>query len=83
VVVTEQNCSGPADCVYTYRVEPQYIGRHPLPEKEITVFYEVTGGHQSQPGDFTVHNGQARVLQNVTLEGPPHARLQATVTQIR
>ena len=83
VVVTEQNCSGTTNCVYKYRVEPQFIGRHPLPEKEITVVYEVTGGHQPQPGDFTVHNGQARVLQNVTLEGPPNARLQATVTQIR
>ncbi|MGH3677798.1 MAG: hypothetical protein ACRDU5_19100, partial [Mycobacterium sp.] len=83
VVVTEQNCSGTAGCVYTYRIEPKYIGLHPLPEKEITVSYLVTGGHQPQPGDFTVHNGQARVLQDVPLEGPPNARLQASVTQIR
>jgi hypothetical protein len=82
VVVTEQNCSGTANCVYTYRIEPNFIGRHPLPEKEITVLYEVTGGHQPQPGDFTVHNGQARVLQKVILEGPPGARLQASVTRI-
>jgi hypothetical protein len=82
VVVTDQNCSGPDGCVYKYRVEPKYIGRHPLPDKEIKVFYQVTGGHQPQIGDFTVRGGQARVLQDVPLEGPPGAHLQATVTQI-
>ena len=82
VVVTDQNCSGPNGCVYKYRVEPKYIGLHPLPDKEIKVVYQVTGGHQPQVGDFTVQGGQARVLQDVPLEGPPGARLQATVTQI-
>ncbi len=82
VVVTSQDCSGPNGCVYKYRIEPKYIGMHPLPEKEIKVVYEVTGGHQPQVGDFTVQGDQARVLQEVALEGPPGARLQATVTQI-
>jgi hypothetical protein len=82
VVVTDQNCSGPSGCVYKYRIEPKYIGMHPLPEKEIKVVYQVTGGHQPQVGDFTVQGDQARVLQDVALEGPPGARLQATVTQI-
>ena len=82
VVVTDQNCSGPSGCVYKYRIEPKYIGMHPLPEKEIKVVYQVTGGHQPQVGDFTVQGGQARVLQDVALEGPPGARLQASVTQI-
>ena len=82
VVVTDQNCSGPSGCVYKYRVEPKYIGLHPLPDKEIKVVYQVTGGHQPQVGDFTVQGGQARVLQDVPLEGPPGARLQAAVTQI-
>ena len=82
VVVTDQNCSGPSGCVYKYRIEPKYLGMHPLPEKEIKVVYQVTGGHQPQVGDFTVQGGQARVLQDVALEGPPGARLQATVTQI-
>ena len=82
VVVTDQNCSGPDGCVYKYRVEPKYIGRHPLPDKEIKVVYRVTGGHQPQVGDFTVQGGQARVLQDVALDGPPGARLQASVTQI-
>ena len=81
MVVTDQNCSGPTGCVYKYRVEPKYIGLHPLPDKEIKVVYQVTGGHQPQVGDFTVQGGQARVLQDVPLEGPPGARLQATVTQ--
>ena len=82
VVVTDQDCSGPNGCVYKYRIEPKYLGMHPLPAKEIKVVYEVTGGHQPQVGDFTVLNGQARVLQDVPLEGPPGARLQASVTQI-
>ncbi|MGZ6778172.1 MAG: hypothetical protein ACXVGO_04155 [Mycobacterium sp.] len=82
VVVTDQNCSGPAGCVYKYRVEPKYLGLHPLPDKEIKVIYQVTGGHQPQTGDFTVQGGQARVLQDVPLEGPPGARLQASVTQV-
>ena len=82
VVVTDQNCSGPSGCVYKYRIEPKYIGMHPLPEKEIKVVYQVTGGNQPQVGDFTVQGGQARVLQDVALEGPPGARLQASVTQI-
>ena len=82
VVVTDRNCTGPTRCVYKYRIEPKYIGMHPLPEKEIKVVYQVTGGHQPQVGDFTVQGGQARVLQDVALEGPPGARLQASVTQI-
>jgi hypothetical protein len=82
VVVTDQNCSGPNGCVYKYRIEPKYIGLHPLPDKEIKVIYQVTGGHQPQTGDFTVQGDQARVLQDVPLEGPPGARLQAAVTQI-
>jgi hypothetical protein len=82
VVVTDQNCSGPNGCMYKYRIEPKYIGLHPLPDKEIKVIYQVTGGHQPQTGDFTVQGGQARVLQDVPLEGPSGARLQASVTQI-
>lgn len=82
VVVTDQNCAAPNGCVYKYRVDPKYIGLHPLPEKEIKVVYEVRGGNQPQVGDFTVQGGQARVLQDVPLEGPPGARLQAAVTQI-
>jgi hypothetical protein len=81
VIVTEQNCTATAR-VYKYRVEPKYVGRHPLPDKEIKVVYQVTGWHQPQLGDFTIQNGQARALQDVPLEGPPGARLQASVTQI-
>ena len=82
VVVTDQNCAVPARCVYKYRVEPKYIGLHPLPDKEFKVIYQVTGGHQPQTGDFTVQGDQARVLQDVPVEGPPGARLQASVTQV-
>src|SRR5215212_10276524 len=82
VVVTDQNCAGPSGCVYRYRVEPKYLGLHPLPDKEIKVLYRVTGGHQPQDGDFTVSGGQARVLEDVPLEGPPGAQLKAAVTKV-
>ena len=82
VVVTDQQCGGPNGCVYRYRVEPKYLGLHPLPDKEIKVIYQVTGGHQPQDGDFTVAGGQARVLQDVPLEGPPGAKLKAAVTKV-
>ncbi len=82
VVVTDQDCTGPAGCVYKYRVEPKYLGLHPLPDTPVKVIYQVTGGHQPQTGDFTVQGGQAKVLQDVPLEGPPGARLQASVTKI-
>ncbi len=81
VVVTDQKCSGNS-CMYKYRIEPNYIGNHPLPDKEIKVVYQVTGGVQPQVGDFTLQGTQARVLQDVPLEGPPGARLQASVTEI-
>ena len=77
IVVTDQNCAGPNGCVYKYRVEPKYLGLHPLPDNEIKVIYQVTGGHQPQTGDFTVQGDQARVLQDVPLEGPPGAQLKA------
>ena len=82
VVVTDENCAGPDGCVYKYRVEPKYLGLHPLPDTEIKVMYQVTGGHQPQAGDFTVQGGQARVLQDVPLQGPPGAQLKATVTRV-
>lgn len=82
IVVTSEDCSGQAGCVYKYRVEPKYLGLHPLPDTPVKVIYQVTGGHEPQTGDFTVAGGQARVLQDVPLEGPPGARLQATVTKI-
>jgi hypothetical protein len=82
IVVTDQNCAGPTGCVYRYRVEPKYLGLHPLPESQIKVIYRVTGGHQPQTGDFTVQGGQAKVLQDVPLEGPPGAQLKAAVTKV-
>jgi hypothetical protein len=82
IVVTDQNCAGPKGCVYTYRVEPRYLGLHPLPESQIKVIYQVTGGHRPQGGDFTVQGGQAKVLQDVPLEGPPGAQLKAAVTKV-
>jgi hypothetical protein len=82
VVVTEQNCDPLGGCVYLYTIEPKYIGLHPLPTTPFTVHYEVTGGHQPQKGEFTVHKNQAQIMKDVTLEGPAGARLQAAVTRV-
>lgn len=82
VVVTGQNCNPGPGCVYTYTIEPKYIGFHPLPATPFTVKYEVRGGDQPQPGEFTVADSQAKILKDVTLPGPPAAQLQAVVLQV-
>ncbi|MGY4647768.1 hypothetical protein [Mycobacterium sp. URHB0021] len=82
VVVTAQDCSPGGACVYTYTVDPKYLGRHPFPPTAFTVEYQVTGGHEPQPGKFTVQGQTAQVPKDVTVEGPPGARLQAVVTQV-
>src|ERR1700741_5008322 len=81
VVVTEQNCDPGPGCVYKYTIEPKYIGFHPLPTTPFTVKYEVQGGTQPQPGEFTVEGSQAKIFKDVVLEGPPAAQLQAVVLQ--
>jgi len=82
VVVTEQNCQPGGGCAYKYTIEPKYVGFHPLPATPFTVKYEVQGGNQPQPGEFTVEGSQAKILKDVVLEGPPAARLQAVVLQV-
>lgn len=82
VVVTAQNCQPGGGCVYKYSIQPKYIGFHPLPTTPFTVKYEVQGGNQPQPGEFTVQGSQARILTDVLLEGPPAARLQAVVLAV-
>jgi hypothetical protein len=82
VVVTEQNCEPGPGCAYKYTIEPKYIGFHPLPTTPFTVKYEVQGGDQPQPGEFTVEGSQAKILKDVVLDGPPAARLQAVVLQV-
>lgn len=82
VQVTDQHCGTPQNCTYVYSIQPNYRGLHPLPERDFTVFYEVTGGHAAQPGTFTVSDGQARMLQGVSVDGPPNAQLNAAVTAV-
>jgi hypothetical protein len=82
VVVAEQNCNPGPGCVYKYTIEPKYIGFHPLPTTPFTVKYEVQGGNQPQPGEFTVEGSQAKIFKDVVLEGPPAAQLQAVVLQV-
>jgi hypothetical protein len=82
VVVTAQDCPPGGGCVYTYTIEPKYIGRHPLPADELRIEYQVTGGHEPQSGDFTVHGTEARIMKDVTLAGPPGAQLKAEATKV-
>jgi hypothetical protein len=82
VVVTQTNCQPAGDCAYVYSIDPKYIGFHPLPETPFTVEYEVRGGHQPQPGKFTVDGEQAQITTGVTVEGPPGAELKAVVTNV-
>src|SRR3954451_7970466 len=82
VVVTNTNCQPGGGRAYKYTIEPKYIGFHPLPPTEFTVEYQVTGGHQPQPGKFTVKGNQAQILKDVVVEGPPGAKLQAVATQV-
>lgn len=82
VIVTDNTCAPDGNCAYKYTIEPKYIGLHPLPETPFTVFYEVTGGHQPQKGEFTVHKDQAKILKDVVLEGPPEAQLEAVVMNV-
>ncbi|CAN3131326.1 hypothetical protein ACNUDN_25825 [Mycobacterium sp. smrl_JER01] len=82
VIVTAQNCDPAGACFYTYTIDPKYVGLHPFPETPFTVEYEVLGGHQPQPGQFTVVGQQAEILKDVTLEGPPGAQLSARVVQV-
>ena len=82
VVVTGQDCPPGGECVYTYTIEPQYIGRHPLPADELRIAYQVTGGHEPQSGEFTVHGTEAKIFKDVKLAGPPGAALKAEATEV-
>ncbi|MGP4054664.1 hypothetical protein ACTWP6_07545 [Mycobacterium sp. 4D054] len=82
VVVTAQNCDPAGPCTYTYTIDPKYVGLHPFPESPFTVEYEVLGGHQPQPGQFTVSGDQAQILKDVVVEGPPGAQLSARVVRV-
>lgn len=82
VTVTAQACDPAGMCVYTYTIEPKYVGLHPFPETPFTVEYEVTGGNQPQPGKFTVQGEKAEIFKDVQIEGPPGARLSANVLRV-
>ncbi|MBB2993598.1 hypothetical protein FHR72_005108 [Mycolicibacterium iranicum] len=82
VIVSGQNCDPAGACVYTYTIDPKYVGLHPFPESPFTVEYEVTGGHAPQPGQFTVTGQQAQILKDVIVEGPPGAQLSANVLRV-
>jgi hypothetical protein len=83
VDVTTQECD-PAGtgCLYTYTIDPKYVGLHPFPEVPFAVEYEVTGGNAPQPGKFTVSGDQAEIFKDVPVEGPPGAQFSANVVRV-
>ncbi len=82
VDVTAHDCDPAGACVYVYTINPKYIGLHPLPETPFTVEYKVEGGHEPQQGKFVVHDGTAEIMKDVSVHGPPDARLQAAATRV-
>lgn len=82
VNVTAQECDPAGLCRYTYTIDPKYVGLHPFPETPFTVEYEVVGGNQPQPGQFTVEGQQAQILKDVVVEGPPGAVLKVNVLRV-
>lgn len=83
VDVTDQHCPSAESCVYTYTIQPNYIGLHPLPDQPFTVTYQVNGGYEPQYGKFTVHGAEARLMKGVTVDGPVRAQLSAAPTQVQ
>lgn len=82
VQVSGQECDPAGECLYTYTIEPKYIGLHSLPSDELRISYRVSGGHQPQDGAFTVRDEQVRYLKDVTVAGPPGATLTAAVVAV-
>ena len=82
VAVTAQDCPPGGECVYTYTIEPQFIGRNPLPADELRIEYQVTGGREPQNGEFTVRGTEAKIFKDVKLPGPPGAALKAEATNV-
>jgi hypothetical protein len=82
VAVSGQDCDPAGECVYTYTIEPKYVGLHPLPTDELRVSYRIAGGHEPQDGAFTVRDNQVRYLRDVTVRGPAGATLSATVLDV-
>ncbi|MCZ0728864.1 hypothetical protein [Mycolicibacterium iranicum] len=83
VNVTASQCD-PSNtvCLYTYTIDPKYVGLHPFPETPFTVEYEVVGGLAPQPGRFTVSGQQAEIFKDVSVEVAPGARLSANVLRV-
>jgi hypothetical protein len=83
VLMSGQECDSAGECVYTYTIEPKYVGLHPLPTDELRVSYRVAGGHEPQDGAFTVRDNQVRYLKDVAVRGPAGATLSAEVLDVQ
>lgn len=82
VDITAKDCPQPDRCTFRYSIQPNYVGTHMLPDQDFTVFYEVTGGFEPQPGNFTVSGGQAKIFKDVAIEGPPGAQFRAAPIRV-
>jgi len=83
VHILEKTCFGSAGCNVTYRIEPNYTGASPLPNKEIIVVYEVRGGEDAQINRFTISGGQAEFPSEERISTKSSkAELTAVATQV-
>ena len=88
VLVTEKQCFGPDNCIYTYDATLLPTASFPPQPDGRTLFvvYAVTGGAQEQIGNFTVDNrdghGDVRPDSPATAVAPHGAVVTATVTHV-
>ena len=91
VIVTGKQCFDPSNCVYHYAIDPFPTATFPPQPsgRKFIVIYTVTGGNQSQIGNYTIdytgdadHQGVVYRDTDATVIGPDNAVLVATPTQI-
>ena len=82
VIVTEQKCFGSAGCIFTYTIDPTYIGTRTSPGPA-TVVYEIQGADETQTGNFEIDaTGRATFDKEERIDASPGAVLSAVVTQV-
>lgn len=85
VKILRKQCFGSAGCNVTYQVDPAYTGTAPLPQRTMTVVYEVSGG-ESGPAtnNFTIDgDGKASYpTQEFASTGSSKAALAAKAVSV-
>jgi hypothetical protein len=82
VVITVKHCFGSYGCNYTYHVDPTYVGIRPLPHKNLTVVFEVTGGQENQTDNFTVDKNGVSHSSSLTAIAPDGTNFVVTVNRV-